>query len=141
VELLDWDGLGSTFCRDLGFSKKERDENVGRLAFVYHLLTRNDLTVLVAAISPYRTIRQEVRSLIGDFAEVYVNAPLEICKRRDAKGLYPKARSGLLKELTGIDDPYEAPGHSEVECQTDRETVVASVDQLLRHISVRKRPA
>ena len=80
-----------------------------RIGFVSHLLTRNGVIVLVSAISPYRNIRDEVRDRIGDFMEVYVSAPVEVCEQRDVKGLYAKARSGEIKQFTGISDPYEAP--------------------------------
>ena len=90
------------------------------------------MIVLVAAISPYREIRDEVRQRIGDFVEVYVNAPLEVCEQRDTKGLYRKARAGELKGFTGIDDPYEPPLKPEVECHTDREQVAESAGKVLR---------
>lgn len=83
------------------------------------MLTRNGVIVLVSAISPYRDVRQQVREQIGNFVEVFVNAPLEVCERRDVKGLYRRARAGEIKHFTGIDDPYEPPDHAEVECRTD----------------------
>jgi adenylylsulfate kinase len=90
--------------------------------------------VLAAAISPYRAVRDEVRAEIGDFIEVYVNAPLEVCEARDTKGLYQRARAGLIRGFTGIDDPYEPPLRPEVECRTDRETVRESVEKVLSAI-------
>jgi adenylylsulfate kinase len=115
----------------LGFSKEDRDENVRRVGFVASLLTRNQVIVLVSAISPYREIREEVRQRIGNFIEVYVNAPLEVCEQRDVKGLYKKARSGEIKNFTGIDDPYEPPLNPEVECRTDLESLEESVAKVL----------
>ncbi len=97
-----------------------------------HLLSRNGVAVLVSAISPYREIRDEVRGRIGDFIEVFVNAPLETCEQRDIKGLYRKARAGEIKGFTGIDDPYEAPLAPEVECHTDTESIEQSVAKVLR---------
>ena len=94
VEILDGDVVRQNLTKGLGFSKEDRDENIRRIGFVAHLLTRNGLVVLISAISPYREIREEVRSRIGDFVEVYVNAPLAVCEQRDVKGLYKKARSG-----------------------------------------------
>ena len=85
----------------LGFSKADRDENIRRIGFVSHLLTRNGVIVLVSAISPYREIREEVKQKIGDFVEVYVNAPLTVCEERDVKGLYKRARAGEIKNFTG----------------------------------------
>jgi adenylylsulfate kinase len=98
---------------------------------VSQLLTRNDVIVLVSAISPYRDIREEVRAKIGQFIEVFVNAPLSTCEQRDVKGLYKKARAGEIKQFTGISDPYEPPLHPEVECRTDLETLDESVDKVL----------
>ncbi|HET8887545.1 MAG TPA: adenylyl-sulfate kinase [Candidatus Angelobacter sp.] len=123
VEVLDGDVIRKLFCSDLGFSKLDRDENIRRIGLVAELLTRNGAVVLVSAISPYRAAREEVRSRIGDFIEVYVNTPLEICEQRDPKGLYRKARRGEIAGFTGIDDPYEAPLAPDVECHTDRESL------------------
>lgn len=131
VEVLDGDIVRQNLTKGLGFSKADRDENIRRIGFVAHLLTRNDVIVLVSAISPYRDIREEVRSKIGNFVEVYVNAPIEVCEQRDVKGLYKKARAGEIKQFTGIDDPYEPPSRPEVECHTDRETPEESAAQVL----------
>jgi adenylylsulfate kinase len=117
--------------KGLGFSKEDRDENIRRVGFVAGLLTRNQVIVLVSAISPYQEIRQEVRERIGNFVEVYVNAPLEVCEQRDVKGLYKKARAGEIKNFTGIDDPYEPPLNPEVECRTDLESLEESVSKVL----------
>ena len=132
VEALDGDLVRQNLTRGLGFSKPDRDENIRRIGFVAHLLTRNGVVVLVSAISPYREIRDEVRRRIGDFLEVFVNAPLEVCEQRDVKGLYKKARAGELTGFTGIDDPYEPPLRPEVECRTAEESVADSVAKVLR---------
>ena|ERR1051326_3347366 len=134
VELLDGDDMRQHLCRDLGFSKPDRDENIRRIGFVAELLTRNGVIVVVAAISPYRAARDEIRKRLGNFIEVYVNAPLATCEKRDVKGLYRKARSGEIVGFTGIDDPYEPPASPEVECHTDREPVFESVEKVLRAI-------
>jgi adenylylsulfate kinase len=131
LEVLDGDVVRENLTKGLGFSKADRDENIRRIGFVAHLLTRNEVIVLVSAISPYRNIRDEVRHRIGDFVEVYVNAPIAICEERDVKGLYKKARAGEIKQFTGIDDPYEAPLNPEVECRTDRETLEESTTKVL----------
>jgi adenylylsulfate kinase len=131
VEILDGDVVRQNLTKGLGFSKEDRDENIRRVGFVAALLTRNQVTVLVSAISPYRAIRQEVRERIGNFVEVYVNAPLQVCEQRDVKGLYKKARAGEIKNFTGIDDPYEPPLNPEVECRTDLETLDESVSKVL----------
>jgi adenylylsulfate kinase len=131
VETLDGDVVRQNLTKGLGFSKEDRDENIRRIGFVAELLTRNQVIVLVAVISPYREVRQEVRERIGNFVEVYANAPLEMCEQRDVKGLYKKARTGEIKNFTGIDDPYEAPLSPEVECRTDLETQEESVSKVL----------
>ena len=131
VEVLDGDALRQTLTKGLGFSKADRDENIRRIGFVAQLLTRNQVIVLVTTISPYRDLRAEIRHLIDNFIEVYVNAPLAICEERDVKGLYQKARSGEIKHFTAIDSPYEPPDHPEVECQTDRETIAESANKVL----------
>lgn len=131
VEILDGDIVRENLTKGLGFSKEDRDENIRRIGFVSHLLTRNGVIVLVSAISPYRAIREEVREKIGNFVEVFVNAPLSICEERDVKGLYKRARAGEIKNFTGISDPYEPPLNPEVECRTDLETLEASVAKVL----------
>ena len=131
VEILDGDVVRQHLSKGLGFSKEDRDENIRRIGFVAHLLTRNGVFVIASAISPYRAIRREVRSMIGQFVEVYVNAPLDVCESRDVKGLYAKARAGLIRGFTGIDDPYEVPEQAEVECHTDRDSLETCTQQVL----------
>jgi len=114
VEVLDGDVVRKHLCKDLGYSESDRKENIRRIAQVAKLLTHHGKVVLVAAISPYRSSREEARSMIGDFIEVYVNAPLTVCEKRDPKGLYKKARAGEIKGFTGIDDPYEPPTQPEL---------------------------
>ncbi len=130
-EVLDGDIVRTNLTKGLGFSKEDRDENVRRIGFVSHLLTRNGVIVLVSAISPYRDIRDQVRARIGDFVEVYAKAPVEVCEQRDVKGLYKKARSGEIKNFTGISDPYEEPLKAEVVCETDNETLDESVSKVM----------
>ena len=131
LEILDGDVVRENLTKGLGFSKADRDENIRRIGFVSHLLTRNGVIVLVSAISPYREIREEVKQKIGDFVEVYVNAPLTVCEERDVKGLYKRARAGEIKNFTGIDDPYEAPLNPTIECRTDLEELEESVAKIL----------
>ncbi|MBP0013304.1 MAG: adenylyl-sulfate kinase [Roseofilum sp. SBFL] len=130
LEVLDGDIVRTNLTKGLGFSKEDRDENIRRIGFVSHLLTRNGVIVLVSAISPYRAIREEVRQRIGDFVEVFVNAPLAVCEERDVKGLYKRARAGEIKQFTGISDPYEPPENPEIECRTDLEVLSESVDKV-----------
>jgi len=137
VEVLDGDIVRENLTKGLGFSKEDRDENIRRIGFVSNLLSRNDVIVLVAAISPYQEMRDEQRQRIGNFVEVYVNAPLAVCEERDVKGLYKKARSGEIKQFTGISDPYESPASPEVECHTDQETVFESAAKVISALESR----
>jgi adenylylsulfate kinase len=131
VEILDGDVVRENLSKGLGFSKEDRDTNIRRIAFVAHLLQRNGVFVITAAISPYAAIREEARAMIKDFVEVYANAPIEVCEERDVKGLYAKARAGEIKGFTGVDDPYEAPSGPEVEARTDKETPEESAQKVL----------
>ncbi|MEM8640042.1 MAG: adenylyl-sulfate kinase [Cyanobacteria bacterium P01_G01_bin.54] len=134
LEVLDGDVVRTNLTKGLGFSKEDRDTNVRRIGFVGHLLTRNGVIVIVSAISPYRAIRDELKEKIGDFVEIFVNAPVEECERRDVKGLYKKARSGEIKNFTGISDPYEPPLTPEIECRTDLEELEESVEKVMGYI-------
>jgi adenylylsulfate kinase len=109
VELLDGDEIRTNISSGLGFTREDRDRNIRRIGYVCHLLTRNEVFTCVAAISPYREVREEIRKRIGDFVMVYCNAPIEELERRDGKGLYKLARDGKIKNFTGISDPYEPP--------------------------------
>ena len=131
LEVLDGDIVRTNLTKGLGFSKEDRDENVRRIGFVSHLLTRNGVIVLVSAISPYRDVREQVRQRVGDFIEVYANASVEVCESRDVKGLYKRARSGEIKNFTGISDPYEEPLNPEVNCDTENETLDESVNKVM----------
>ncbi len=131
VEVLDGDEVRQLLCKDLGFSKKDRDENIRRIGYVAGLLAKHGVLVIVSAISPYRDARDQLRRQIPGFFEVYVNAPLHVCEGRDVKGLYQKSRAGQIQGLTGVDDPYEPPLNPEVECRTECETIEESVQKIL----------
>ena len=132
VEVLDGDEVREHLSKGLTFSREDRDINVRRIAYVAKLLCRNGVAVITAAISPYRAAREEARREIGDaFIEVYVNASLETCIRRDVKGLYDKALAGAITAFTGVSDPYEPPSAPDVEVNTERETIGESVERVL----------
>ena len=131
VEILDGDVVRENLSKGLGFSKEDRDTNIRRIAFVAHLLQRNGVFVITAAISPYQAVREEARTMIKDFVEVYADAPIEVCEERDTKGLYAKARAGEIKGFTGVDDPYEPPSGPEVTCHTDRESPEESAQKVI----------
>jgi adenylylsulfate kinase len=137
VEVLDGDIVRTHLSKGLGFSRADRDTNIRRIAFVSKLLTRNGVAVIVAAISPYRNIRDEVRADIGRFVEVFVKCPLETCMERDVKGLYKRAMAGEIPAFTGVSDPYEEPLSPELVLETHREDpetsarrVIATIERL-----------
>ena len=134
VEVLDGDVVRAHLCKGLGFSKEDRDENIRRIGFVCGVLTRHGAAAIAAAISPYRSIRDEVRASIGNFVEVHVKASVETCIRRDVKGLYKKALAGELKGFTGVDDPYEPPLQPELIIETEKESPANSAARILRKL-------
>jgi len=127
VEVLDGDIVRAHLSKGLGFSREDRDTNVARIAFVAHLLARNGVTVLVAAVSPYRKAREAARETIGDFVEVHVAPPLEECVARDTKGLYKKALAGEIQQFTGVSDPYEPPEAPELTIDTSSVDIATGV--------------
>ena len=131
VEVLDGDVVRTNLSKGLGFSKEDRDENIRRIGFVCHLLSRNGVAAIAAAISPYRSVRDEVRARIGRFVEVYVECPLDTLVERDVKGLYKKALAGEIENFTGVNDPYEPPTNPEVVVRTDREAPEDSAARVL----------
>ena len=122
VEVLDGDVVRENLSKGLGFSKEDRDINIRRIGFVCELLSRNGVIAIVAAISPYRAVREEIRSRIRNFVEIYVECPLEVVSDRDVKGLYKKAMAGEIPQFTGVTDPYEPPLHPEVVVHSASET-------------------
>lgn len=134
VEILDGDVVRTNLSKGLGFSKEDRDTNIRRIGFVCHLLSRNGVAAISAAISPYREVRDEVRKMIGDFVEVYVHCPLEVCAQRDVKGLYAKAMAGEIPGFTGVSDPYEAPLNPEVMVDSSKETPEESAKKIIHKL-------
>ena len=130
VEILDGDAVRTHLSKGLGFSREDRDTNIKRIAFVCGLLTRNGVICISAAISPYREARAWARQEIGNFVEVYVKCPVEVCRERDVKGLYKLVDEGKLKSFTGVDDPYEEPEHPELIIETDKETIEESASRI-----------
>ncbi|MCD6015150.1 MAG: adenylylsulfate kinase [Solirubrobacterales bacterium] len=139
LEVLDGDVVRENLSKGLGFSKEDRDTNIRRIAFVANLLSRNGVPVITAAISPYREIRDEARQMMGDrFVEAYVKASVETCEERDVKGLYAKARSGEIKEFTGVSDPYEPPENPELVLETEQQSPEQSAQQILVYLEERE---
>ncbi len=131
VERLDGDSVRTHLSSGLGFSREDRNINVARIAFVAHLLARNGVAVLVAAISPFREGRDNARAMIGDFVEIHVAPPLAECIKRDVKGLYAKAIAGKVQQFTGISDPYEEPLAPELRLDTGAVSIDEGVARVL----------
>lgn len=131
VEVLDGDEVRTNLSKGLGFSKEDRDINIRRIGYVTNLLARNGVIAISAAISPYRTVRDEVRHLHKNFMEVYVKCPLQTLVERDVKGLYQKALNGEISNFTGVSDPYEEPLNPELVIETDRESREESLAKLI----------
>ena len=136
TQVLDGDIIRQGICRDLGFSEDDRAENIRRTAEVAKLMADSGLIVLVSLISPYRADRQHAREIVGEqrFQEVFVDTPLEICEQRDPKGLYQKARQGLIPNFTGIDSPYEAPESPELTVDTTSLPPEAAADTIIDYL-------
>lgn len=138
VEVLDGDEVRTNLSKGLGFSKEDRDTNIRRIGYVARLLSRNGIGVIVAAISPYKAIRDEVRQDVeangAAFVEVFVQASLDTLVSRDVKGLYKKAIAGEIANFTGVSDPYEAPEHPEILVSSDTETVAESAAKIIDHL-------
>ena len=134
--VLDGDNIRTGLNKDLGFSTKDREENIRRIGEVAKLFVDAGIIVLTAFISPYKKDREFVRNLVekDEFIEIYVKCPLEICEQRDVKGLYKKARAGIIKNFTGIDDPYEEPENPEIVVETHNENLEESVNKIINYL-------
>jgi adenylyl-sulfate kinase len=137
VSILDGDALRQSISHDLGFSDEDRIEQMRRVIALAKSQLDVGTFVITALISPFKTMRDLARQTIGQdhFIEVYVNTPLVVCEERDAKGLYKKARLGLIQQMTGIDSVYEAPIHPEITINTSQETIDQSVLKILNFIN------
>ena len=134
VEIMDGDAVRTHLSKGLGFSREDRDTNIKRIAYVCSLLTRNGVICISAAIAPYREARTWAREEIGDFIEVYVKCPLEVCRERDVKGLYKLVDEGKIQHFTGIDDPYEEPENPDLVIETSKQSLEESVETLLAKV-------
>jgi len=134
--ILDGDNVRHGLNKNLGFSPEDRTENIRRIGEVAKLFTDAGMVAITAFISPYRADRDQVRALMkpGDFVEIFVECPVEVCEQRDVKGLYKKARAGEIKEFTGISAPYEAPTSPEMTLKSHELTVDAAVAKVLGYL-------
>jgi adenylylsulfate kinase len=138
--LLDGDNVRHGLNSNLGFSPEDREENIRRIGEVAKLFVDAGIITLVAFISPYRKDREKARHILeaGEFIEVYVKCPAEVCEQRDPKGLYQKARQGEIKEFTGVSAPYEEPLHPEIVLETDKLAVDESVKKIIDYLENRR---
>lgn len=134
IERLDGDIVRKSLTKDLGFSKEDRDKNIERVTFVAKLLTRNGVMSLVSFISPYRAMRDHARQETGNFVEVYVKCPLDVCAGRDVKGLYAKAKNGEIPNFTGVNDPYEEPLNPEITVETHAQPLEVCVEHIISRL-------
>ena len=134
---LDGDNIRKGINNDLTFSPEDRTENIRRISEIANLMIDAGLVVLAAFVSPYKKDRENIKNIVKDvnFVEIYINTSIEECERRDAKGLYKKARAGVIKNMTGISSPYEAPTHPDIEIRTENESIEASVEKIITHIA------
>ncbi|WP_456377950.1 adenylyl-sulfate kinase [Thiolapillus sp.] len=138
--VFDGDNVRHGLCSDLGFGEEDRKENIRRIGEMTRLFVEAGVIAMTAFISPFREERQRVRDLFapGEFIEVYCDCSLEVCEERDVKGLYAKARAGLIPNYTGISSPYEAPESPEIRVRTDQENLEQSIDHVLQYLRERK---
>ena len=135
TQVLDGDNVRTGINKNLGFSEEDRTENIRRIAEVSKLFLNCGIVCINCFVSPTIEIRANAKKIIGnDFVEVYINTPIEECEKRDVKGLYKKARAGEIKDFTGINAPFEAPTHPDIEIKTVGKTIDESVNELLNHI-------
>lgn len=137
--VLDGDNVRHGLCGDLGFSESDRKENIRRIGETAKLLVEAGIITLTAFISPFSADRLRARQLFapGDFIEVYCSCPLEICERRDVKGMYQRARAGIIQNFTGVSSPYEEPEQPELRVDTGSMTLDQCVDQVIDHLHSR----
>jgi len=136
--VLDGDNVRHGLCKDLGFSDADRNENIRRISEVAKLFVESGVITMTAFISPFREDRNKAKELLGeDFIEIYCNCPLEICEQRDEKGLYKKARAGIIKEFTGISSPYEIPQKPNLSIDTGSQSLDTCVDEVLAYLEKR----
>jgi sulfate adenylyltransferase len=140
VTVLDGDIVRTHLSKGLGFSREDRDVNIRRIGFVAAEIVRHGGVAICAAVSPYRSTRNECRSMVGSnrFIEVFVDTPLEVCEERDPKGMYARAREGLIKDFTGIDDPYESPTNPEIVLETIHSSPQTNAERILAELISRK---
>ncbi|QGQ96568.1 adenylyl-sulfate kinase [Paenibacillus psychroresistens] len=137
VELLDGDDLRKTISKGLGFSREDRIDNIRRIVYLSRLLSRNGVTVIVSVITPYEEMRELARTEIPGYVEIFVDCPLEVCERRDVKGLYAKARNLEISQFTGISDPYDIPEQSDIVIRTHKDELQYNVALIMDYMTTK----
>jgi len=138
LERFDGDIVRENLSKGLSFSKEDRDENIKRIGFVCNLLSRNGVGVVSSFITPYKKQRDNLRTNVENFIEVFVDTPLNVCEKRDPKGLYKKARSGEIKFFTGISDPYEAPKNADIHLISEEMSLEERANQVIEYLKQKK---
>jgi adenylylsulfate kinase len=136
VEVLDGEEIRGELSPNLGFAPEHRKEHLRRIGYLCRLLNRNQINVIVSAVSPFRDMREDLRSQLNKFVEVYVNCPLAVCMERDSTGFYARAKKGEIKHVAGMDEPYEQPLAPEAEVHTDRETPEEAAARVVRTLEL-----
>jgi adenylylsulfate kinase len=135
VEVLDGDDVRRVFSPELGFTRRDRETQSRRVSYVAHLLARNGIVVIVAMIAPYETSRQAARAEVGvPFEEVWLQCPVDVCRKRESKGVYRRGDAGELRKVTGLDDPFEEPLNPELAVDTAAHSVGETVEAILGHL-------
>jgi adenylylsulfate kinase len=136
VQILDGDEVRRMFSPELGFSRKDREVHARRVSYVARMLANHGVTVIVAMITPYETSRQAARAEVEEkFVEVWLQCPVEVCRERDAKGLYARAARGGIARMTGVDDPFEEPLNPDLVVDTSKLSVAETTDRILKHLA------
>jgi adenylylsulfate kinase len=134
IQRLDGDEIRTHLCSDLWFSREDRTKNLERVGYVAKLLSDNWVGVIASFVSPYRSDRDKIRAMVTNYIEVFVDTPLEICEERDVKGMYAKARAGIIKDFTGVDDPYERPENTEVQIYTIEKNISQNCSEIINKL-------
>lgn len=134
IQRLDGDVVRKTISEDLGFSKKDRDINIKRMAYVAQMLSGHGINVVLAFVSPYQNMRNFSRSLQENFIEIYVRCDIKKCKERDVKGMYASAEKGEIKDFTGVQDPFEEPCDPEITVDTKNKSIEKNVQEIINYI-------
>lgn len=134
LEFFDGDEIRKNICSDLGFSREDRIKNAERINFLAKLLNKHGVSVIISVIAPFKEMREKLKSEIANYVEVFLKCPLEVCEKRDSKGLYKIARSGIIKDFTGISSVYEEPDNPDLICDTENEKPEQCVLQIIKKL-------